>query len=111
MIRLFVSHPLAAGAELELDADQSHYLANVMRQGVGASLAVFNGADGEWSAMITRAGKRQVVLRCVEQLRPQAATPDLELVVAAVKRSRLETIIEKAAELGCRRVRLVLTEA
>ena len=42
--------------------------------------------------------------------RPQADEPDLELVVALVKRARLETIVEKAAELGARRVRLVITE-
>jgi 16S rRNA (uracil1498-N3)-methyltransferase len=42
--------------------------------------------------------------------RPQAAGPDLELIVALVKRGRLETIVEKAAELGARRVRLVATE-
>lgn len=110
MIRLFVQQPLAAGAELPLGADQSHYLANVMRQAVGAQLAVFNGADGEWSAIITRAGKREVVLRAVERLREQTATPDLELAVALVKRARLETIVEKATELGCRRIRLVMTE-
>jgi len=31
-------------------------------------------------------------------------------VIALVKRARLETIVEKAAELGARRVRLVITE-
>jgi 16S rRNA (uracil1498-N3)-methyltransferase len=44
------------------------------------------------------------------QTQPQKPGPDLELVVALVKRTRLETIIEKAAELGARRVRLALTE-
>jgi 16S rRNA (uracil1498-N3)-methyltransferase len=41
--------------------------------------------------------------------RPQASPPDLDLIVARVKRARLETIVEKAAELGARRVRLVRT--
>ena len=35
--------------------------------------------------------------------------PDLDLLIALVKRARLETIVEKAAELGARRVRLVVT--
>jgi 16S rRNA (uracil1498-N3)-methyltransferase len=48
---------------------------------------------------------------CAETLaRPQTTGSDLDLVVALVKRGRLETIVEKAAELGARRVRLVLTE-
>ncbi len=43
-------------------------------------------------------------------LRVQASGPDLDLIIALVKRSRLEAIVEKAAELGARRVRLVLTD-
>jgi 16S rRNA (uracil1498-N3)-methyltransferase len=35
--------------------------------------------------------------------------PDLDLVVALVKRGPLETIVEKAVELGVRRIRLVQT--
>jgi 16S rRNA (uracil1498-N3)-methyltransferase len=110
MIRLFIPHDLAAGAELALDHLQSHYLAAVMRQAVGDEVALFNGRDGEWRAAITAVTKRAVGLRAEAQLRPQQTGPDLDLVIALVKRGRLETIVEKAAELGARRVRLVLTE-
>lgn len=110
MIRLFIPHDLAAGAELALERDQSHYLASVMRQGVGDHVALFNGRDGEWLSVITAVTKRAVALRAEAQTRPQAMGPDLDLIVAVVKRGRVETIVEKAAELGARRVRLVLTE-
>jgi 16S rRNA (uracil1498-N3)-methyltransferase len=36
--------------------------------------------------------------------------PDLDLVIALVKRTRLDTIVEKAAELGVARIRPVITE-
>ncbi|MBS0332970.1 MAG: 16S rRNA (uracil(1498)-N(3))-methyltransferase [Proteobacteria bacterium] len=110
MIRLFIPHDLAAGAELALDHGQSHYLASVMRLAVGDEVALFNGRDGEWRARISVVAKRAVGLRAEAMLRPQAAGPDLDLVVALVKRGRVETIVEKAAELGARRVRLALTE-
>jgi len=110
MIRLFIPHDLAPGAELALDHAQSRYLASVMRQGVGDEVALFNGRDGEWRAAITAVTKRAVGLRAESLVRPQAAGPDLDLVVALVKRGRLETIVEKAAELGARRVRPVTTE-
>jgi len=110
MIRLFIPHDLAAGAELALDHGQSHYLASVMRQGVGDQVALFNGRDGEWRSAITAVTKRAVGLRAEARIRPQQAGPDLDLVVALVKRGRLETIVEKAAELGARRVRPVVTE-
>lgn len=110
MIRLHILHDLSAGAEMALDHAQSHYLASVMRQAVGDEVLLFNGRDGEWRAAITAVTKRAVGLRAVALERPQTMGPDLDLVIALVKRGRLETIVEKAAELGARRVRLVQTE-
>lgn len=110
MIRLFVPHDLAPGATLALDEGQSRYLSAVMRQTVGDAVAVFNGRDGEWRASIATVGKRVVTLTALSQARPQHTGPDLDLVIALVKRGRLETIVEKAAELGARRVRPVVTE-
>lgn len=110
MIRLFVAPDLRPDAELSLEADQSRYLLSVMRRAVGDELLVFNGRDGEWRAHIAETGKKGVKLRLAALERPQTAGPDLDLVVALVKRARLETIVEKAAELGARRVRLAITE-
>lgn len=110
MIRLFVPHDLAAGAELSLDEGQSRYLAAVMRAKAGDELRVFNGRHGEWRALVAQVGKRAVALQVIDPARPQAPGPDLDLVVALVKRAPLETIVEKAAELGARRIRPVVTE-
>lgn len=109
MIRLHVTDDLAPGQDVTPESDQAHYLLNVMRVKAGEELLLFNGRDGEWRARVAEADKRRCRLQLVERTRGQARTPDLELVVALVKRSRLETIVEKAAELGCRRVRPVIT--
>jgi 16S rRNA (uracil1498-N3)-methyltransferase len=109
MIRLFVTDALAFGAQVAPSPDQARYLTTVMRLGVGDEVALFNGRDGEWRARVVEVGKRGCSLEVVEQTRAQAEGPDLDLVVALVKRARLETIVEKAAELGARRVRLVVT--
>ncbi|MET0295372.1 MAG: 16S rRNA (uracil(1498)-N(3))-methyltransferase [Phenylobacterium sp.] len=110
MIRLFVPHDLSAGALLGLEQEQSHYLTGVMRRQAGDALLVFNGRDGEWLAHLAEVKKRSVVLAATEKVRPQPPPAELELIVALVKRGRLETIVEKAAELGAGRVRLVITE-
>ena len=110
MIRLFIPDDLQAGREIALDESQSRYLAAVMRLVVGDELALFNGRDGEWRAAVRAVGKRAVILEARDQARPQGSGPDLELIVALVKRARLETIVEKAAELGAARVRLAITE-
>ncbi len=110
MIRLFVVGDLQAGVRISPTPDQAHYLLRVMRLGLDAPLLVFNGRDGEWRARVAEAGKRRCVLAIEARARTQHTPPDLELIVALVKRPRLEAIVEKAAELGASRVRLVLTE-
>lgn len=109
MIRLFVPHPLSQDAGVAPSIDQSRYLTAVMRLNVGDEILVFNGQDGEWRCALVEAGKRGCLLKAVERTRPQEHGPDLDLVIAMVKRGRVETIVEKAAELGARRVRLTQT--
>jgi 16S rRNA (uracil1498-N3)-methyltransferase len=110
MIRLFVTAPLQEGAVLTPSPEQSRYLVSVMRQGVGDAILVFNGEDGEWRAVVSVVSKRGCQLTVETLTREQAFPPDLDLIVALVKRTRLETVIEKAAELGAARVRLVTTQ-
>ena len=109
MIRLFVPHPILSDAAFPLDDGQSRYLTSVMRQGVGDEVLAFNGRDGEWRCAIGQVGKRFVILEARSQERPQVMGSDLDLLIALVKRGRLETIVEKAAELGARRIRPVVT--
>ena len=109
MIRLFVDGDLREGDELAIGSDQTHYLANVMRLKAGDELLLFNGRDGEWRARLAGLAKRGAKLALVGQERPQILPPDLDLIIAVVKRARLETIAEKAAELGARRLLPVTT--
>ena len=110
MIRLFVPDALTGGGRFCPTTDQAHYLRNVMRLAEGDEILVFNGREGEWRATLAGVTKRGCALQIGEQTRVQTTGPDLELVAALVKRARLETIIEKAAELGASRVRLVVTQ-
>ena len=110
MIRLHVPQSLSAGAAVAPTLDQSRYLTQVMRLKTGDDLLVFNGQDGEWRCTIVEVLKKGTILKAQEQVRPQTFGPDLELIVAVVKKARVETIVEKAAELGARRVRLTLTQ-
>lgn len=109
MIRLHVPDPLLAGAGVVLNPDQTRYLTAVMRKSVGDEVVLFNGRDGEWRAQITETTKKGCRLAPVEKLRDQIGPPDLDLLIALVKRGPLETIVEKATELGVRRIRLVTT--
>ncbi len=107
--RLFVRTPLGAGARVELDAGQANYLGNVMRLGVGAEALLFDGANGEWLARITDAGKKRMTLITERAGRPQEKVPDLCLAFAPVKRTQTDWLVEKATELGIARLQPVVT--
>ena len=109
-VRLFVDGELTAGATVELDKPQAHYLANVMRLDVGDSVNLFNGYDGEWRATITGSRKGRVSLSLDSCTREQDGGPDLWLVQAPIKSARMKTVVEKATELGVAAIVPVVTQ-
>jgi 16S rRNA (uracil1498-N3)-methyltransferase len=107
--RLFVEHDLAAGAVIQASDDQFNYLVRVMRLEVGDRILVFNGRDGEWRAELADVAKRNVRLAISAQTRPQADGPDTHYLFAPLKRARLDYMVQKAVELGVRRLSPILT--
>ncbi len=107
--RLFVSPPLAEGAQHVLDGPQAHYLARVMRVAPGDAVILCDDATGEWAARVIAAGKRDVTLTVIERLRPREGVPDFWLCAALLKKDRFDLVLEKAAELGVARIQPVLT--
>ena len=109
-IRLYVEHPLGPGQTVDLSREQANYLFNVMRLGQGAEVALFNGRDGEWRAVVEAAGKRGGMLACTEQTAPLMRPPELSLLFAPIKKARTDFIVEKATEMGVARILPVQTD-
>ena len=109
LVRLYVSQRLADGAPVVLPREASHYLIEVMRMQAGDSVALFDGATGEWVAVIDDPHRKQAKLSVRRQLRPLETVPDLWLLFAPIKRGRIDFIVEKACELGVAQVRPVIT--
>jgi len=108
--RLYCGDPLRASDEIRLGRDESHYLVSVMRRQAGDMVRLFNAQDGEWRAVILTADRKGTVLRPEEKLRSAQGVPDIDLLFAPVKKARTDFIVEKATELGVRRIRPVLTQ-
>src|SRR6187551_3369885 len=106
--RLFVASPLAKGAPVTLEGNQAHYLARVMRMGEGGIVILCDDVSGEWAAQVISVGKREIVLEPAEMLRPREQVPDFHLCAALLKKDRFDLVLEKATELGVRRVQPVL---
>jgi 16S rRNA (uracil1498-N3)-methyltransferase len=107
--RLFVDAPLAAGGRVDLGRDQAHYLRDVLRLGEGATLLVFNGRDGEWSAEVAAVPRKGASLLIRDRTRAQEAGPDLHYLFAPLKHARLDYMVQKAVEMGARRLAPVIT--
>lgn len=110
LARMYRPVPFSSHDQLEIDGDGHHYLAHVLRAKIGDKVAVFNGQDGEWVADIEAVTKRCVTIRLQTQSRVQGApSPDVWYLFAPIKRARLDYMVQKATELGARRITPVLT--
>lgn len=108
--RLAVDCPLTANARVSMRENVAHYLTGVLRLQVGAELLLFSKADGEWLASIEEIRKKEVVLALGGTcLRPPVPPLGLTVCFAPIKGGRLETIIEKATELGASVLQPVIT--
>ena len=109
--RLFVSGALINGAELELDGDRARYLGKVLRIRVGDSVTLFNGEGPQWPAVITRVGKSTVGLELGESFEAGSESPlKIHLVQGISRGERMDFVVQKATELGVKRITPVLTE-
>jgi len=107
--RLFVAEGLAEGARVTLEGAPAHYLGNVLRLQAGAQVKLFDDRTGEWLAELEAVGRKRISAAIRERLRPREDVPDLWLLFAPIKRGRIDWLVEKATELGVKRLMPVLT--
>ncbi|VWX52771.1 16S rRNA (uracil(1498)-N(3))-methyltransferase [Novosphingobium sp. 9U] len=107
--RLFVDGPLAEAMVLTIDGPQAHYLSRVMRAGPGDAVILCDDQTGEWAAEVTQANKRDLTLALRSHLRPREQVPDFWLCAALLKKPNFDLVLEKATELGVRRIQPMLT--
>lgn len=108
-VRLYVEASLGAGARVEPDSGQAHYLIHVMRAKAGDAVTLFNGRDGEWLARLAEVKKRSCVLACERQTQKQREVPDIWLCFAPIKKTPADYVVQKATELGVRVLQPVFT--
>jgi 16S rRNA (uracil1498-N3)-methyltransferase len=108
--RLFVTQDLAAAATLALDSLALHYLTRVLRRTMGDAVLLCNGRDGEWHASISGIMRHQLSVTCQSRNRPQQPEPAVDLYFALIKREHLDYLLQKATELGVRRLQPLITQ-
>lgn len=119
------------GQVVELSPDQTRYLLSVMRLREGSVVRVFDGVNGEYSAVVCgfdesgkiRRGKpvggsQQAHVRVNHLTRRQPMTcsaddqpemRDIELIFAPIRKQRLKILVEKAVEVGASQLTPIIT--
>lgn len=96
--------------EIELPAEQAHYLTRVLRLKADAPLIVADGAGGEYDARLLAGGPRGARLALDGYRRIDRESPlALELVLGVSRGERMDLAVQKAVELGVTDLTPVLT--
>jgi 16S rRNA (uracil1498-N3)-methyltransferase len=104
MLRVFVRASDVRDDVVRIGGAERRHL-HTLRLGPGARLVVFDEAGVEREVEITTAGARTVEARVVAT-RPGARESSLDLVLAPalLKGDKMDLVVEKATELGVRRI-------
>jgi len=111
LTRLFVRSALQPGQDLTLDSEQAHYLGRALRLRAGDSLSVFSAESGEFSATLTNIKKSSAEIAIGEAVPTATESPlKVHLVQGISRGERMDFVVQKATELGVKRISPVLTE-
>ncbi len=109
--RFFVPQSLAVGQALNLPESTAHHAARVLRLQVGDAITLFNGEGGEYAAVLSAIGKRDVEVRVGAHAAVERESPlGVTLVQAVSSGDRMDLTIQKAVELGVTRIVPVQSE-
>lgn len=100
MPRFYCSLPLAIGQILDLPDAVAHHI-QVLRLPAGAGITLFNGAGGEYAAVLTSVEKRRASVK-ITAFSPREAelAHAITLAQALPEAAKMDWIVEKAVELG-----------
>lgn len=91
--------------ETVLTGEEFNHAKNVLRLFEGAEVTLFDGSGAEYSAVISKISKFEMTLHTVKKgisgRDPQA---DLYLLVGALKGDKTELVVQKATELGVKKI-------
>ncbi len=101
--RFFVGVPLVVGGNIALPVDVAHH-ARVLRLRDGETVVLFNGQGGEYLATLRLGGGlTQATIDAFDAIERESPL-ELTLIQGLVAADKLDWIIEKAVELGAKRV-------
>jgi len=110
LTRVHVPERLAKGTEIVLPESAAYHVARVLRLRAGAPLVLFDGSGSDFRGEIDSIDGDRVAVRVGEAAAGLRESPLAITLVQAVSRSeRMDWTLQKATELGVRRIQPVLS--
>ncbi len=87
---------------ITLNLEETRHLRDVVRLKETARVQVFDGGGREFLCAVQAIGKKETVLKILEQIAPTApeSNLDLTLAIALLKGEKFDLVVQKAVELG-----------
>lgn len=111
MPRFYTETLPSSESEFVLPDDVHRHAIQVLRLKQGANIRLFNGQGMEYEAELTLVEKRQSRVRLGEPITTQKESPlDITLLQGISRGERMDFAIQKAVELGVKKIVPVITE-
>ena len=108
-IRLYHPISIEENSTSLLSKEHTHYIVNVMRLKRGSNINFFN-KEGEWKSEIIFLDKDRVEVKILEKVKQSMTSSNIELAICLVKKNPMETILQKATELGVSKIIPIISE-
>ena len=109
-LRLFVDATLQAGADFTLPPGATRH-AQVRRVQPGDTISLFDGHGCDWPATVLRVGRSEIDVRLGQPLPVGRELPlAVTLALGMPANERMDTLVEKATELGVARIQPLLCD-
>jgi len=108
-IRLFHPENITENTTGLLSKEHTHYVVNVMRLKRGSNINFFN-KNGEWLSEIVFLDRDRVEVKFLNKLKESTKNSNIELAICLVKKSPMDTILQKATELGVSKIIPIVSE-
>jgi len=109
IIRLYHPENILENSTSLLSKEHTHYLVNVMRAKRGGNVNFFN-KNGEWLSEIVFLEKDRVEVKFLSKIKENTNTHNIELAICLVKKNAIEIILQKATELGIKKIIPIISE-
>ena len=108
-LRLFNPDNIIENTTGLLSKEHTHYIINVMRLKRGSNLNFFN-KEGEWLSEIISIERDKVEVKFLNKVKEPSKISNIELAICLVKKTPMEIILQKATELGVRKITPIISD-